>query len=121
MLGHITTFGGHPVCCAAGNAALKVLLKDALADKVKKKELLFKNLLQHPKIKKFRSAGLLIAPELENETVCKKLVDYCIEKGMLTDWFLFAPESLRIAPPLTISSKEIKHACNIIIEGLQAV
>lgn len=121
VLGHITTFGGHPVCCAAGLAAMKVLLKKQLIDNVKKKEKLFHKFLQHPDIKNVRSAGLLIAVELENDFVCKSLVDYCIMKGVLTDWFLFAPNCLRIAPPLTISSKEIKHACEVIKNGLNAI
>ena len=118
VLGHITTFGGHPVCCAAGLAALKVLLKRKLISKVKKKEELFRQLLQHPQIKAFRSAGLLIAVEFEEAVFCKQLVDHCIANGILTDWFLFAPNCLRIAPPLTISAKEIKYACEIIIDGI---
>ena len=117
-LGHMTTFGGHPVCCAAGLAAMKVLLKKNLMQEVKQKEMLFHELLQHPKIKAIRSYGLLIAVEFENEKACKKTVDNCITKGVFTDWFLFAPNCLRIVPPLTISAKEIKKACKIILSGL---
>lgn len=114
VLGHITTFGGHPVCCAAGLAAFKALLKKGVIDSVKHKETLFHQHLHHPKIKAIRSIGLLIALEFENERVCKKVVQDCISSGLLTDWFLFAPHCLRIAPPLTISKKEVKKSCAII-------
>ncbi|HKH61076.1 MAG TPA: aspartate aminotransferase family protein [Flavitalea sp.] len=114
VLGHITTFGGHPVCCAAGLAAFKVLLKSNVMDSIKQKEALFHQYLHHPKIKAIRSIGLLVAIEFENEATCKKIVHDCIANGALTDWFLFAPECLRIAPPLTISRKEIKKCCRII-------
>ena len=118
VLGHITTFGGHPVCCAAGLAAFKWLLKKGIVDKMKKKEMLFKKLLQHEKIIAFRSAGLLIALEFSSFEENKKLIDHCIVNGLLTDWFLFAPHCMRIAPPLNISSKDIIAACGIILEGL---
>lgn len=121
VLGHITTFGGHPLCCAAGLAAFQVLLKEKLAEGVAKKEILFHNNLHHPKIKSIRSFGLLIAVEFENEAACKKVVDACIRKGLLTDWFLFAPHCLRIAPPLTISKSEIKKGCKIIQEAISEV
>ena len=91
VLGHITTFGGHPVSCAAGLAAFKVLLKKEIITSVHKKETLFHNCLHHPKIKSIRSIGLLIALEFENEEICKKIVAECIQKGVFTDWFLFAP------------------------------
>jgi len=120
VLGHITTFGGHPVSCAAGLAAFKVLLKKNVLNKVSKKEKLFLKLLDHPAIKEIRSAGLLIAVEFPDEVFNKKVISYCIENGVLTDWFLFAPQCMRIAPPLTISNKEIKAACEIIIKGLDS-
>lgn len=118
VLGHITTFGGHPVCCAAGMAAFKVLLKKDMVKKVARKEKLFIKLLQHPAIKEVRTAGLLIAVEFPEEAFNKKIIEYCIKKGVLTDWFLFAPHCMRIAPPLNITSKEIDKACRIIINGL---
>jgi acetylornithine/N-succinyldiaminopimelate aminotransferase len=118
VLGHITTFGGHPVCCAAGMAAFKVLLKKDAVKKVAKKERSFLKLLQHPAIKEVRSAGLLIAVEFPEETFNKKIINYCIRNGVLADWFLFAPHCMRIAPPLNISTKEIETACEIIIKGL---
>ncbi len=121
VLGHITTFGGHPVCCAAGLAAFKVLVSKKMIEKVAKKERLFRLSLQHHLIKEVRSAGLLIAVEFENETIVKHLIGYCIENGVVSDWFLFAPYCMRIAPPLNISSKEIKKACEVIISGLNSL
>jgi acetylornithine/N-succinyldiaminopimelate aminotransferase len=118
VLGHITTFGGHPVCCAAGLAALKVLLKEKLIQEVKVKEALFRELLQHPAIKVVRSNGLLMAVEFDSYETNKRIIDACIENGVLTDWFLFAPQCMRIVPPLTISKKEIKKACGIILKAL---
>ncbi|NII24964.1 aspartate aminotransferase family protein [Pseudoflavitalea sp. X16] len=118
VLGHITTFGGHPVCCAAGGAALKVLLKETLVQEVKKKEALFIKLLQHPAIKAVRSNGLMIAVEFDSYETNKKVIDRCIAEGVLTDWFLFAANCLRIVPPLTISPKEIKRACKVILGAI---
>lgn len=114
VLGHITTFGGHPVCCAAGLAALKVLLKESVVQEVKKKEALFLELLKHPAIKTVRSNGLMIAVAFDSFDTNKKVIDACIASGVLTDWFLFAPQCMRIVPPLTISPKEIKKACKVI-------
>ena len=121
VLGHITTFGGHPVCCAAGLAAFKYLLKKNIPGKVNKKEALFRTLLRHPKITAVRSRGLLIAIEFSSFDINKKVIDYCIENGVLTDWFLFAPNCMRIAPPLTIDEDEIQIACEIILKGIERV
>lgn len=121
VLGHITTFGGHPVNCAAGRAAFQALLEQDLLKDVKAKEQLFLEGLQHPAIKSVRSLGLMIAVEFENFPVNKKIIDYCISKGVLTDWFLFAAECLRIVPPLIITPEEIKLACSIIREAASAV
>ena len=118
VLGNINTFGGHPVCCAAGLAALKVLLQENLISSVREKEQLFLNELSHAKIKSVRSKGLMIALEFENFEVNKKIIDVLISKGVFTDWFLFAPQCLRIVPPLTISADEINKACEIIINCL---
>jgi acetylornithine/N-succinyldiaminopimelate aminotransferase len=118
VLGHITTFGGHPVNCAAGRAGFQALLDEQLVKEVKTKEQIFLQYLQHPAIKAVRSLGLMIAVEFESFAVNKKTIDYCINKGVLTDWFLFAPECMRIAPPLTITTEEIKWACSVICEGL---
>lgn len=121
VLGHITTFGGHPVCCAAGMAAMKVLLEERLIKEVKTKENLFKSLLVHPKIKAIRSHGLWMAIELDSFEINKKIIDRCIETGVFTDWFLFASNCLRIAPPLTISKEEIERSCAVIIEQLNLI
>lgn len=121
VLGHITTFGGHPVNCAAGLAGMQALLDEQLVAGVKEKEQLFLQHLQHPAIRAVRSLGLMIAVEMESFAVNKKVIDYCIEKGILTDWFLFAPECMRIAPPLTITPEEIGTACRIICEALDNV
>lgn len=121
VLGHMTTFGGHPVICAAGMAGFKVLLEENLVDTVRSKGLLFHQYLQHPAIKEVRSLGLMMAVEFENFETNKKVIDRCIERGLLTDWFLFAPECLRIAPPLIITEEEIRQACKIIIDVLNEV
>ncbi len=121
VLGHITTFGGHPVCCAAGLAGLEFLLKENLIDEVERKEELFKELLQHPSIIKISSCGLLMALHFDSYETNKKIIDTCISKGAFTDWFLFASHALRIAPPLTINEAEIRNACHIIIEAINEV
>jgi len=114
VLGHINTFGGHPVCCAAGYAAMQVLLDEKVINSVFDKEKLFKQNLTSSKIKSFKSRGLMIALEFESFQENKKVIDALIDKGVFTDWFLFASECLRIVPPLTISNEEISQACNII-------
>jgi acetylornithine/succinyldiaminopimelate/putrescine aminotransferase len=121
VLGHITTFGGHPVNCAAGMAGMQALLEEDLISTVKEKEQLFRQYLQHPAIKSIRSLGLMMALELENFPINKAVIDHCIAKGLLTDWFLFAPECLRIAPPLIITPQQIKESCDIILEALDIV
>lgn len=114
VLGHITTFGGHPVCCAAGMAAMKVLLKENITDSIKEKEALFRSLLIQPGIISVRSFGLWMAVEFNSFEYNKAVIDTCIANGALTDWFLFAPHCLRICPPLNISNEEIERSCNII-------
>ncbi len=118
VLGHITTFGGHPVCCAAGMAAMKVLLDNKLIEKVYEKEILFRELLHHRRIIEVRSRGLLMAVVFDSFETNKRVIDKCLDKGLLSDWFLFAPDCLRIAPPLTISKKQIAKACSIILSVL---
>jgi acetylornithine/succinyldiaminopimelate/putrescine aminotransferase len=114
VLGHINTFGGHPVCCAAGMAAMQVLVTEKLWETVAEKEQLFKKRLVHPKIKKINRCGLMMALYFEDFNSNKKIIDACIAHGLFTDWFLFAPEALRIVPPLKISNEEIETACKII-------
>lgn len=114
VLGHITTFGGHPVCCAAGMASMKAMLDEKMIDNVEKKEGLFRSLLVHPKIKALRSFGLWIAVEFDSFETNKKVIDACLANGVMTDWFLFAPQCLRISPPLVITEEQIRKACKII-------
>jgi acetylornithine/N-succinyldiaminopimelate aminotransferase len=118
VLGHITTFGGHPVCCAAGMAAMKVLLEEKIIKEVKAKEDLFRSLLVHPKIRSFRSFGLWMALEFDSFETNKKIIDACLESGVMTDWFLFAPICLRISPPLIVSENHITEACNKILNAI---
>lgn len=119
VLGHITTFGGHPVCCgAAGLAAFNVLIEENFTAQVEAKGKLFNELLVHSKIKSKNSVGLMMALEFESFEQNKKIIDRCIEQGVLTDWFLFAPHCMRIAPPLIITEEEIKFSCRVILEAI---
>ncbi|MFN6082244.1 MAG: aspartate aminotransferase family protein, partial [Bacteroidota bacterium] len=121
MLGHITTFGGHPVVCAAALAGLEELLSHNWIAEVADKELLFRHLLKHPAIRQISGKGLMLAPELESFELNKKLIDSCISDGLIADWFLFATHKLRIAPPLIITREEIAQACDIIINNLNLI
>lgn len=114
VLGHITTFGGHPVCCAAGMAGFQALLDERLTEAVAAKEQLFHHLLEHSIIKAVRSKGLLMAVELHSAKHVADNLQSCLDRGLFSDWFLFAPECIRIAPPLTITEDEIRLACEII-------
>ena len=118
VLGHITTFGGHPVSCAAALATLKTLVESDLIAQVKAKEALFLAHLVHPKIRAMRSVGLWIAVELTDFDQIQRVIKSCLSAGLITDWFLFNNRSLRIAPPLTISEKEIEWACRVILQAL---
>ena len=113
-LGHITTFGGHPVCCAAALAGLEVLTKGDLINDVEKKGELFEELLQHKLVKEIRRKGLFFAIDMNNPEIVEKVVNGCKDAGLLSFWFLSSPESFRIAPPLTINKKEIIQSCEII-------
>jgi acetylornithine/succinyldiaminopimelate/putrescine aminotransferase len=119
VLGHITTFGGHPVSCAAGLASLEVLQNEALLAQVERKSKLITDGLKHKAIQKIRSAGLLLALDFGNEALNLKIIATCMEKGVLSDWFLFNSQSMRIAPPLTITDEEIGFACRTIEEAIQ--
>jgi acetylornithine/succinyldiaminopimelate/putrescine aminotransferase len=114
VLGHINTFGGHPVCCAAGKAAMEFLLEENLVETVFEKEKIFVENLQHSKIKKIRSRGLMMALEFDSFDQNKKVINGLLEEGVFSDWFLFAPQCLRIVPPLIISEDEIIKACAAI-------
>nr|WP_295922481.1 aspartate aminotransferase family protein [uncultured Dyadobacter sp.] len=120
ILGHITTFGGHPVSCAASLAALQVTVEENLAQAAIAKGALFKSLLIHSKIKEIRGKGLMLAAEMESFEKLKETIDRCIERGVVTDWFLFCDNSMRIAPPLTITEEQIREACSIILDILNS-
>ncbi len=121
VLGHITTFGGHPVSTAASLATLETLLEENIIDQVEKKALLFKSLLKHPTIKEIRNKGLLMGVEFESYDVLKRIIDRSLEIGIITDWFLFCNNSMRIAPPLTISEIEIREVCQKLLESIEWV
>jgi len=118
ILGHITTFGGHPVSCAASLATLNVILEENLLDKVNEKAQLFTQLLNHEKIKEVRNQGLMMAVEFEDFDTLKPIIDRAIVNGVITDWFLFCDNSMRIAPPLIITEEEIRFACKTILEAI---
>jgi len=121
ILGHITTFGGHPVSCATALEAIQIINNKALLKGVGKKEALFRKLLQHKNIKEVRGRGLMLAVQLDSFKTVKKVIAYCLSKGLICDWFLFCSSALRIAPPLIITKPEIIKSCKIIIEALNAV
>ena len=121
VLGHINTFGGHPLSCAAGLAGFKVLLEEKIIDLISQKEKLFLSLLGHQLIKNINSLGLMLAVEFENFETNRKVIDALINEGVFTDWFLFAPHALRIVPPLNISEADITLACNKILKVLDGL
>ncbi len=121
ILGHISTFGGHPVSCAAALASLNVLLEENIVDKVEQKAALFKSLLVHPEIKEIRGKGLMFSLQLKSFEFNKAVIDKCIENGVIVDWFLHCSDAMRIAAPLIITEDEIKHACKVILEALDSI
>ena len=115
VLGHITTFGGHPVCCAAGLAAMKFLQDNKIVEDVERKGALYEELLKdHPAVKEIRRAGLLLAIELGESEKLYRIMDLFIERGILSDWFLFCDTAFRISAPLVISDDEIRDSVRII-------
>jgi acetylornithine/N-succinyldiaminopimelate aminotransferase len=140
VLGHITTFGGHPVSCAASLATLQVVQQllaegrsqdvpshflsfrqkeESVPLSIEAKSDLIRSLLIHPKIKEVRGRGLMLAVEFESFGVLKPVIDRAISRGVITDWFLFCDNSMRIAPPLTITEAQIQTACQIILEAIE--
>ena len=113
-LGHITTFGGHPINCAASLATLEYLISSDVMQKVDEKEQLFRMHLKHPKIKEIRGNGLMLAIEFDDEELAKKVVEQSLENSLILFYFLFSKTAIRITPPLTISNKELIEGCNII-------
>ncbi|MBX0332145.1 aspartate aminotransferase family protein [Pontibacter sp. HSC-14F20] len=118
ILGHCSTFGGHPVSCAASLATLQVIEEENLLEGVAQKAELIKQLLVHPRINGIRNQGLMMAAEFESFEVLKAVIDRAILNGVLTDWFLFCENSMRIAPPLTITEAQIREACQIILTSI---
>ncbi|MDD2412573.1 MAG: aspartate aminotransferase family protein [Bacteroidales bacterium] len=122
ILGHMTTFGGHPVCCAAALATIEVIENEKLVNNIPFKAEAFKSLIQHPSlIKDFRQEGLMMAIEFESFEINKKIIDLCLENRIITDWFLFNSKSMRIAPPLVITIEEIEEACSVINRVLKQI
>jgi acetylornithine/succinyldiaminopimelate/putrescine aminotransferase len=120
-LGHLTTFGGHPVSCTASLAALEQVATTTLLNQVRLSGELFREKLQHPLIREFRGKGLFLALQFESEEINRRVIHQCMEDGLLTDWFLFAPDCMRIAPPLVISEQEVSEACGIILNSLSKI
>ncbi|PPK99201.1 Acetylornithine/succinyldiaminopimelate/putrescine aminotransferase [Parapedobacter indicus] len=118
MLGHITTFGGHPVSCAAALASLNVIVDNRLTEDVQRKANLFRQHLQHPRIREIRGIGLMLCLQLDSFIQVEKVSKYCAEHGVIVDWFLHCDTALRIAPPLTIDDNEIEIACKVILDGI---
>ncbi|BAX78773.1 aspartate aminotransferase family protein [Labilibaculum antarcticum] len=122
MLGHITTFGGHPVCCAAAKAALEVLLEENIVADVQRKGELFVSLLKdHPMVKGFRQLGLFIAVIVESQEIMVEIMKEAYEIGVVMDAFLFCDNAYRIAPPLNITDEEIRHASDLLIQAMDKV
>lgn len=122
MLGHITTFGGHPVCCAAAKAALEVLLEENMVADVQRKGELFVTLLKdHPMVKGFRQLGLFLAVIVESKEIMLEIMKEAYEIGVVMDAFLFCDNAYRIAPPLNITDEEIHHASDLLIQAMDKV
>lgn len=118
ILGHITTFGGHPVNCASALANLKVIQEENLLEKVEEKGKLIEELIMHPAIKEIRRKGLMFAIEFDDAETVRNIVERCLEEGVITFYFLSCPESFRLAPPLNISEKEIRDSAHIIRQAI---
>lgn len=120
ILGHITTFGGHPVNCAAAMACIETIQSENLIEQVSEKEEIIKSMMRHQKILGISGMGMMWAIEFKDFEQNKRIIDRCIQKGVITDWFLFAPHKLRIAPPLTITKDELINALQIVLECIDA-
>ncbi len=121
ILGHITTFGGHPVISKAGLTTLKIILRDKLFEKAKISELKFRQRLKHPAITEIRGKGLMLALILKSNELAKKLVIKSLEKGLILFWLLYESRAVRITPPLNITNKEIKISCDTILKTLDEI
>ena len=121
VLGHITTFGGHPVSCAAGKKAFEILLEEKYMDTVAAKSALLQTLLVHPAILKMQGIGLWFSLQFSSDIRAQKVAHACVQNGVITDWFLFAPDCIRVAPPIIITETEIRAACRIILASIDQV
>lgn len=120
ILGHITTFGGHPVSCAASLASLQAIQENRLWENAKRGEKLFRKHLVHPLIHEVRGRGYMLAVQLDSFERVQKVIEHCLKNGVITDWFLFNDTALRLSPPLIISDEEIEQSCKVILEGIEA-
>ncbi|WP_418983549.1 aspartate aminotransferase family protein [Alistipes sp.] len=119
VLGHITTFGGHPVCCAAGLAALDYLIENSVVEQVEAKGALYEALLRdHPTVREIRRSGLLLAVELGSSEKLYRIMELFKEAGILSDWFLYCDTAFRISPPLTITEAEVRESAALIVQCL---
>lgn len=118
VLGHITTFGGHPLSCAAALAAIKVLQTELHIEQVNTKSHLFRDLLKHPKIISIDGMGLMLALQFEQAQFCRKVIDQCVQNGLLIDWFLYAEDKIRLAPPLIVSIEQIHEISHTILKSI---
>lgn len=118
VLGHITTFGGHPLPCVAGLAALNALLDEGMLDNAQRMGHLFKELLVHPRIKEVRGIGLMLAVDLGDAELVQRVVMGCLQRGVLGFWFLSCPTAFRIAPPLVVDEGMVREACRAVIAEL---
>lgn len=121
VLGHITTFGGHPVSCAAGKAAFEVLLEENFIRDVKEKESILVRMLQHDSVTEIKTGGLWASLRFKNFDSNVQIIRRCIDHGLISDWFLFAPDRMRIAPPLCITNEELEGACLLIKESIEDI
>jgi acetylornithine/succinyldiaminopimelate/putrescine aminotransferase len=118
MLGHITTFGGNPVCCASALATLQVIEEEKLLSTVEQKGKLFEKLLQHKHIREIRRAGLMFAVDFDSAERVNRIVHYARKEGVICYWFLSHPNSFRLAPPLTITTNQIEESCQVILKAI---
>ncbi len=119
ILGNMTTFGGHPVCCSTSKAAIEVIKREKFHVQALNKEKIFRTQLVHDKIRKIKGKGLFLCIEFDDEKFNQDVINQCYKEGLISDWFLFAPNCFRIAPPLTISENEIIDACKIILSAIE--
>jgi acetylornithine/N-succinyldiaminopimelate aminotransferase len=121
VLGNINTFGGNAVCCAASLACLQVIQSEHLLEGIARKSELIRSLLVHPAIKQIKGKGLMLSLDFGEVDLNMKIIETCVQNGLIVDWFLFNAHSMRIAPPLIITEDEIRKACKIILQAIGEV